>query len=383
SPLGREIYCYTFIATNKKLYGYQQGEMKEIKIFDLLQEIQESEKEQIHPDTLFAPINYLISPFNNTQSFIDEQYFLTNHQDQICKEILEKINQKSHFIFSISGQAGTGKTLLTYHIAKILMQRSYKVIIVHCASLNEGIYKLKDLKWNIRPIKDYNDIKQIPADIVVIDEAQRISVKQLEEILQVRENRILIFSHDVHQRLNKTNEAEEVTCAIQKVAKETDYKLSNKIRHNKEIAYFIKKIFNPINKESQDSKPKEFKNISLYYTNSLRDAQAYTDFLTKKGWKYIHLTPNGLHQDNLKDVQFNSNTSSHQAIGQEWDNIIVVITKDFYYAEEGKLCYMAHFYYNPLETLFQALTRVRKQLTLVIINNQEFYKKCVEILCES
>ena len=79
--------------------------MKEIEIPNLLQELREFESEQRHPDTLFAPINYLISPFNNTQSFINEQYFLTNYQEQICKEILEKIHQKSHYIFSKIGRA--------------------------------------------------------------------------------------------------------------------------------------------------------------------------------------------------------------------------------------------------------------------------------------
>lgn len=383
SPLNKEIHCYTFVATQKKLYKYFKGELKEIETPNLLQELREFEKEQRHPDTLFVPINYLISPFNNTQPFIDNQYFLTNYQEQICKEVLEKIHQKSHYIFSISGQAGTGKTLLTYHIAKKLMQQDYKVVIVHCASLNEGIHKLRDLKWNIHPIKDFNHIKEIQADIIIVDESQRISSKQLKEILQIRENGILIFSHDVRQRLNKTNEAEEVTRAIQKVAKGADYKLKNKIRHNKEIAYFIKKIFNPKNKESQDSKPKEFKNISLYYVNNLQDAKAYTEFLAEKSWKYIHLTPDGYKQDNLKDVKFNSDTSSHQAIGQEWDNIVVTITEDFYYTEEGRLSYKANYYYNPLDTLFQALTRAKKRLKLIIINNPDIYKKCVEILCES
>lgn len=384
SPLNKEIHCYAFVATQRKLYKYLKEEIKEIEISNLFQELREFEYGQRHPYTLFAPINYLISPFNNTQSFIDNQYFLTNHQEEICKEILKKIKQKSHYIFSISGQAGTGKTLLTYHIAKKLMQQDYKVVIVHCASLNEGIHKLKDLKWNIYPIKDFDHIKQIQADIIIVDESQRISVKQLQTImLRAKENKTLIFSHDVRQRLNKTNEAKEVTQRIQEIAKETNYKLKNKIRHNEEIAYFIKKIFNPRNKEFQDSKPKEFKNISLYYANNLQDAEKYVIFLTKENWKYIHLTPDMHKQDNLKDVQFNSDTSSHKAIGQEWDNIVVTITKDFYYTEENKLSYKADYYYNPLETLFQALTRAKKQLKLIIINNPDVYKKCVEILCES
>lgn len=255
------------MATQKKLYKYFKGELKEIETPNLLQELREFESEQRHPDTLFAPINYLISPFNDTQPFINEQYFLTNYQKQICKEILEKIHQKSHYIFSISGQAGTGKTLLTYHIAKKLMQQGYKVVIVHCASLNEGIYKLKALEWNIYPVKDFNHIKQIQADVIIVDESQRISSKQLKEILQIKENGILIFSHDVHQRLNRANEAKEVTQTIQKAAQETDYKLNNKIRHNKEIAYFIKKI---LIQKIKNLKIQNQRNLRIYpYTTQI------------------------------------------------------------------------------------------------------------------
>lgn len=346
--------------------------------------LKDFEGEQKHLDILFAPINYLISPFNDTESFVDNQYFLTSHQEKIYKEILAKIKQKSHSIFSISGQAGTGKTLLTYHIAKILMQQNYKVMIVHCASSNSGINKLKKLGWNIYTIKEFNKIQQIQADIIIIDEVQRISMYRLKEILKEGENKILIFSHDVNQKLNKTNQAKEVTQAIQEAAKEMNHKLSNKIRHNKEMAYFITKIFNLNSEKYKDLKPESFNNIFLYYANNLQDAKKYIDFLVGKNWQHIYLSTSlRSNEEKLKQVKFASNMSSHKAIGQEWDNIIVTITEDFYYTEEGKLKYKAECYYNALETLFQALTRVRKQLMLVIINNPDIYKKCVEILHES
>ena len=105
--------------------------------------------------------------------------------------------------------------------------------------------------------------------------------------------------------------------------------------------------------------------------------------MIKEKWKYIYLSTSLHTQEKLSQVKFSSDTSSHQAIGQEWDNIVIIITEDFYYTEEGRLSYKARAYYNPLETLFQALTRVRKRLKLIIINNPDIYKKCVEILCEN
>jgi hypothetical protein len=59
-------------------------------------------------DSYFNPSNYLVSPFNSTQEFIKGKYFLTAHQEQIKKEILNQLNLDTHSIISIKGNAGTG-----------------------------------------------------------------------------------------------------------------------------------------------------------------------------------------------------------------------------------------------------------------------------------
>lgn len=199
SALQREKHHYVFVSSERKFYYYSQGALQEIQAQTLYQTLKNPQIEQISPDVLFAPVNYLISPFNNTKLFIQNEYFLTGYQEEIYKKILDGINTKTQDIFSISGQAGTGKTLLIYHIVKNLIKQQYQVAIVHCASLNDGINKLKQLKWHIYTIKEFN-IEQVKADVIVIDESQRISIGQLQQILRGKENKILIFSHDVYQQ---------------------------------------------------------------------------------------------------------------------------------------------------------------------------------------
>lgn len=355
SPLQRTIHCYVFLENSNQIYQYipQKNSLEKVNISKIIQELREISLETIHPDNLFVPTNYLVSPFNNTKSFICDEYFLTNQQEQICKEILRQIQQQSKFIFSVSGQAGTGKTLLTYHIAKELRQK-YKVTIVHCAKHNDGTLKLIEQGWDIKEVRYLNHVLQSQADIVIIDESQRLSLWQLEEILKVQNQKTLIFTHDVRQKLNRTNEAEQT---VQKIINQANqhYELNHKIRHNKEIAYFIKKLFNPNNKSDQDSRPRSFYNISLYYVNNLEEAEIYINFLQQQGWKHIYLSTDLIKQDPLNSVKFSSTTSSHDSIGQEWNNIVATITSDFCYTEDGKLSYKAEYYYNPLETLFQVL----------------------------
>lgn len=384
SPLQKTIHCYVFLENNNEFYQYipQRNSLEKIEIFEIIQTLKEINLETIHPDNLFVPTNYLISPFNNTEFFIHDQYFLTNQQEQICKEILQQIKQTKNPIFSIAGQAGTGKTLLTYHIAKELLRQEYQVAIVHCAKRNEGIYRLIKQGWDIKEIKALDQVLQSQANIIIIDESQRLSLWQLKNILKVQNQKTLIFAHDVYQKLNKTNQAEQIVQGIIDQANKR-YELNHKIRHNKEVAYFIKKLFDPNNKSDQDSHPKFFYNVSLYYANDLEEAKLYINFLQQQGWKHIYLSTDLINQDPLNSVKFSSTTSSHDAIGQEWDNIVVTITSNFYYRENGKLSYKAKSYYNPLETLFQALTRARKKLCIVIINNPNIFKKCTEIITKN
>ena len=190
----------------------------------------------------------------------------------------------------------------------------------------------------------------------------------------------IIFSHDINQKLNRANQAEEVVKHIESISTGNKYKLSNKIRHNKNLASFIKKFFD-LNKIKSDSLLKDdYKDITLYFAKDIKDAEQYITYLKHLGWHHIYLTNSFYTREPLDDVVFSSQTSSHQAIGQEYDNVVVTITKHFYYTEALKLSYKAKSYYNPLETLFQAVTRTRKKLTFVIIDNKEIYKNCIKII---
>ena len=85
-----------------------------------------------HIDEVFEPSNYLISPFNSTDRFINEEYFLTIQQEEICKAIQKQLADKTTNFIALTGGAGTGKTLLTYHIAKKAIQVGLKYLYALC-----------------------------------------------------------------------------------------------------------------------------------------------------------------------------------------------------------------------------------------------------------
>ncbi|MFX4154075.1 ATP-binding protein [Aliarcobacter butzleri] len=382
SFLKKEIHCYTFVTENSidKLYYYDENTktITEVEISNLIVNlIKINDFDDINIDGLFNPSNYLISPFNKTAEFLKGEYFLTKQQEQIKNTILKKIDENcQNKIFSISGAAGTGKTLLTYDIAKELKNLGKNITVIHCAQKNNGIYDLIENGWNIKAIKEYK-VGTLTSDVIIFDESQRISRYQLDSILK-NEQKYIIFSHDVNQKLNTSNQAEEVVSYIEKIANK--YILTNKVRHNKNLASFIKKFFDLNTIKIDELAKNDYKNISFYFTKDLYDAETYIEYLKSLGWEHIYLTNSLRTAEPLDNVKFSSNNSSHQAIGQEYEDVVIVINEYFYYTEQLKLSYNAEYYYNPLETLFQAITRTRKKLKLVIINNENIYKRCIQII---
>ena len=101
-----------------------------------------------------------------------------------------------------------------------------------------------DYKWNIRPVKygynnNFNDY-----DLIIVDEVQRIYPYQLKAIIDRIKavNKKCIFSFDRKQCLSPDefnwNNIDVISSISDKI-----YTLTTKIRTNKEIADFIKRLF--------------------------------------------------------------------------------------------------------------------------------------------
>jgi len=242
-------------------------------------------------DNLFNPSDYLVSPFNSTQKFLSGQYFLTNQQEDVKKRILNSLGiAKSANFISVVGGAGTGKTLLVYDLVKELRENRKRPLVIHCGYLNEGHEELKKRGWEIIPIKVYNATYDLSDyDVIVIDEAQRIYPDQLEKVVEAtnRVNGNCIFSYDKLQTLAKREEVRDINGKINNITPLTTYRLSEKIRTNKEIATFIVMLFNSKRKLDLSNKS----NIEVNYFKNMDDAKNYLGLLDCEEWEVLRFTP--------------------------------------------------------------------------------------------
>ena len=70
---------------------------------------------------------------------------------------------------------------------------------------------------------------------------------------------------------------------------------------------------------------------------------------------------------------------AHSVIGQEFNNVAIVIDEHFKYTKNGKLT-ASNQYYSQRQMLYQIITRARKRLHIIVVNNASMLARCIEIL---
>lgn len=380
SFLEKKVLQFTYVASEEKLYYLNENEeFKESDIEFLFKQIHKQkliEIEDIHQE--FDPCNYLVSPFNSTEAFLENQYFLTEHQDNYKTEIINLRQEGGPSYIAIEGAAGTGKTLLAYDIAKEYINNSKRVLIIHCGTVNAGHRKLMFYDWEVTGIRYYESYTFNEYDLIVIDEVQRIRKDQLEEILQrINDNNVkCIFSYDPNQCLASWEVSNNIPEFLTAEVSPKHFPLTKTIRTNKEIISFITNLFDT----SKSNAHQIYSNISVQYFEGHTSVRDYIQELTDRGWKAINYTPGyGNKYYPYEVYQNGDNKSAHEVIGQEFDNVIVVIDSNFVY-NKNLLTSKKDYYYDNTKMLYQMMTRARKKLHVIIIDNEKVLEKSLEIL---
>lgn len=376
--LDREVSLFTYVQETEKLYMLDKEHLTPVSFDDLYKELIKDCDEFDDINKLFNPSNYLISPFNSTKKFMEEEYFLTEHQEEIRTNVMKVVETSTTEFMALTGAAGTGKTLLTYDIAKELRNKGKRVLIVHCAQLNSGQRMLQDeYGWDICMAKAIGNEVLKGYNVIIVDEAQRARQTQFDKLIESanQENMTCIFSYDEKQYLSNDEKNRNMSNQILRVLTQDIFQLTTKIRTNKEIASFIKPLFDCNEKLSN----LKYANIDLCYCSQKQEVILLSRHLQEKGWKIPKYTPGTRSIFCYEGYGTAEEESAHEVIGQEFDKVVAIIDASFDYDEGGKLI-ANNSYYSQRQMLYQILTRTRQRLYVIILNNEPMLKRCLEIL---
>lgn len=384
--LGKQIVVITFVE-NDGFYIYDNinntiGRINESDVAEIIKA--HKPNLAIYPDKEFIPSNYLISPFNSTEQFINGEYFLTTTQQKIKNEIKEKLEADEFACFCIAANAGTGKTLLLYDIAKECMRNGAEVVLIHSGKLNEGHHKLRDTyRWSIYSVASVNQMSVSSmlsaCDILLVDEAQRIRKHQMEWIIECSKlNQIpIIFSYDPKQYL-RDGEDRDVQSYLETFHPDIPVypkKLTTKIRTNKELASFITNLFD-IGKSKDHL---DYSCVTIEYIANESHLKDYIAYLRDtRGWQPLKYTTSLYSQDPFDSLADISDKNAHDVIGQEFSKVVFVMDGNFRY-EGNRLAASKYAYYSPKGMLYQITTRVVDELKIIVFNNPDLYVRLLKI----
>ena len=133
--------------------------------------------------------------------------------------------------------------------------------------------------------------------------------------------------------------------------------LKNTIRTNREIMHFIRKLHNlnyHLPAQIQAELPEH---VRICYAETGLESDMLLDYyrLPKNGG-YVYISPD----------------SCYHVIGQEFDNVLLILNHVFYYDSNQKLCACEQPEFLPMHMLYQALTRARDRLVLIITDKKLF-----------
>ena len=377
-PGNRTNILYTFISSEMKLYRLKDDELIESNFGELLNSIPDDYYEENDLLDLKAE-DYIISPYSDIDRYLNTRYFLNSEQQQIVTQVTSNLS-KEHVV--IKGGAGTGKSLVLFELAKKLTDMGNSVLVIFCSRLDT--YNEINQKVNFEfldIVRAKNRIDSLNYDYILLDESQRLWKSQYDSLIQNKNT--LVFSVDKAQTLkpeeNDINIEEQLD---NKIVEKNKYNLKEKVRTDSSLSTFIQKFFD---KSKLGLQPIEFPKVNAVYFDSKKEAQEFVESLRIiEDYKSIEMAEyKTIATGRIKNKKiFPFSTDGFRVIGREFDNVLIPIAERFRYFDNHLNIYGGGEYYPYLREngLFQAITRVKKNLLFVVIGSVKMYNEIQKLI---
>lgn len=367
----REIHLFTYVSEINILYELVDGDLEESS-FDRMVSLISTDYVEEDPLSVLKPDDFIISPYSDIERFKNFKYFLNTEQRKFVTYKLENIDSPYHCM--LKGGAGTGKSLVLFDLAKKLTSSGKKVLFIFCSALPDHEIINSNVSFKFVDIVNIN-IKNIKNeyDFIILDESQRLYEEQFNDLFKT--DAVLVFGLDKAQTLKYEEDELDVEGVLDKhFSKENIFDLKDKVRTDVSLSTFILKFFN---KSTNGLQPIDFpkvnavyfldKNEAIRFIRNLKTVENYTPIEVAQ---YRAKTTKNLHNKKIYEYSLDA----FRVIGREYDNVVIPLDSRVSYVN-NRLIFSpnGYFPYKSINGLFQALTRVKKNLMFVVVNNPTIY----------
>lgn len=377
NTLGKNVFAYTFVLNTNELFKIDQGKLVKVDFREVANNIEEEHIEE-NSLKLIDASTILISPYSEPDKFIKSRYFLNHSQKEIRNLILRNNREK----FSISGGAGTGKSLVLFDLAKEFNKKQ-SILYIFVASIrnsSELSAKYGFLFKSISEVKEWSIDVYNKFDVILIDEAQRLTRDQYDVF--INSTATIIFSVDKEQVLKQNEKSEDIQALLEANPNVENHTLTDRVRSDKSLSTFIKKLFDL---KARRLEPMEFPKVNVVYFTEVEDARKFIKNCEEvENYCCIEIAEYTTVVSRVKKRKqiLSDSENGFTVIGREYDNVLIPIDERVYYNEYAKLIAETNEYYPYLEinNLFEGITRVKQNLLFVVINNKGMFKTIQEII---
>lgn len=368
----REIHLFTYVSEIDILYELVDGDLKESS-FERMVSLISTDYVEEEPLSALKPDDFIISPYSDIERFKNFKYFLNTEQRKFVTYKLENIDSPYHCM--LKGGAGTGKSLVLFDLAKKLTLSGKKVLFIFCSVLPDHEIINRNVLFKFVDIKHSNirNIKENEYDFIILDESQRLYKSQFDDLFKT--GSVLVFGVDKAQTLRFEEDDVDVEGVLDKsFSKENIFDLKDKVRTDVSLSTFILKFFN---KSTNGLQPIDFPKVNAVYFSDkkeairfIRNLKTVENYTPIEVAEYRAKTTNNLNNKKIYEYSLDG----FKVIGREYDNVVIPLDSRVSYVN-NRLVFSpnGYFPYKSINGLFQALTRVRKNLMFVVVNNPTIY----------
>ena len=378
SHIARVIWSFTYVMETNQLYTMNDRGVLRLCGMEELADVmkRDSLKDYMKDgiDQCFRAADYLISPVASPEKFLQGKYFLTNQQFDFKRKILEVLSSykgsETQPVISVSGVAGTGKTLLLLDMAMSLSKK-HRVLFIHSGPLRLGHLVIDSRLKNVEILSGSEHLAvtgTIDHDYLLIDEADHLAEKEFANLIQLarRSSVPVILAFDPHELLVEAAQTPAPGDAVQKTisligkASTLALSFSGNIRINRPVFSFLRSM---LNLKDHPGTP-DYSCIDVLYANDEKEAADLCSYFRAQGYETL---------------SFSSDTEdSADPVAPEYEKVLIILGEQFFYDEDLRLRVRGNED-AAVRLLYEGLSRTREKLCLLIMGNQELFMRILAL----